>query len=128
MIPRKRTWTTSKSEHREAWVITWYDLDKKYRQKTFKRYRDAKAFDAQTKVDLQKGTHRPDSTSKTIREIYQLLRQRKKAEGIENAHQPDRVRAAIDFKAGLRRGWGLGLSRHVTSPVFFSWSDGHPDC
>jgi integrase len=75
MAVEKRTWTT-KSGERTAWVVRYYDADGKYRTKTFKRERDAKDWDAQVKVDLNKGIHRPDSTSITVSEAARLWLER----------------------------------------------------
>ena len=58
MAVAKRTWKTPSGEIREAWVVRYYDSDGKYRTKTFKFERDAKQWEAQTKVDLKKGIHR----------------------------------------------------------------------
>jgi integrase len=83
MAVAKRTWTTKSGETRMAWVVHYYDAEKKYRQKTFKRERDAKAWEAQIKVDLKRGIHRPDSTSATISEAGALWLERGRREELE---------------------------------------------
>jgi integrase len=88
MAVAKRTWTTRSGEIRTAWVVRYYDADGKYRQKTFKRERDAKEWDAQTRVDLKKGVHRPDSTSITVREAGELWLKRCNDDELE----PDTIR------------------------------------
>jgi integrase len=85
MAVAKRTWTTPSGETRTAWVVRYYDADRKFRTKTFKRERDATAWEAQTKVDLKKGIHRPDSASITVGEAADLWLERARAEGLEPA-------------------------------------------
>jgi integrase len=82
MSVAQRTWTTKSGDH-TAWVVRYDDADGKQRQKTFKRKRDADAWEAQTKVDLRKGIHRPDSTSVTVAEAGKLWLDRCKAEELE---------------------------------------------
>ena len=72
MAVSKRTCKTKSGELRTTWVVRYYDADGKYRMKTFKREREAKAWEAQTKVDLKKGIHRPDSDSATVSEAASL--------------------------------------------------------
>jgi hypothetical protein len=79
----KRTWTTPSGEAREAWVDRYRDADGKQRLKTFKLLRDAKAWDRCVKDELEKGVHRPDSTSLTVRQAGSLLLERCKADGLE---------------------------------------------
>jgi integrase len=88
MSVSKRTWTNPSGEAREAWVVRYYDSDGKYRMKTFKRGRDAKAWEAQKTVDIAKGTHRPERTSVTIKDAGALWLQRCLAENLE----PEAVR------------------------------------
>ena len=76
------TWKT-KSGERTAFVVRYYGAYGKYRTKTFKRERDAKEWEAQTKVDLKKGTHRPESTSATVSEAAKLGFDRARAEQLE---------------------------------------------
>jgi integrase len=68
----KRTWTTPSGETRTAWVVRYRDAEKKYRLKTFERLQAARAWEAETKVELKKGAHRPFSTSPTVREAAEL--------------------------------------------------------
>jgi integrase len=76
MSVSKRTWTTPSGKICTAWAVRYRDRDKKYRLKTFPRLQDARAWEAQTKVDIKKGAHRPFSTSPTIREAGELWLQR----------------------------------------------------
>lgn len=82
MSVSKRTWITTSGDSREAWVVRYYH-EGKYRLKTFKRERDAKAWEAQAKVDQKNGIHRPDRTSITIREAGALLLKACEAEKVD---------------------------------------------
>lgn len=84
MSVAKRPWTTNDGETHTAWVVRYYDADGFYRTKTCPTQREAKAWEAQTKVDLGKGTHRPDSTSATIAAVAKLWLARKRAERHED--------------------------------------------
>jgi integrase len=79
-----RTWKTRSGEDRKAYVVRYLDEDRKYRLKTFKTRKAAKAWEARTNADLEKGIHQPDSTSKTISEIGELWIKRCEAEGLES--------------------------------------------
>ena len=83
MSAAKRNWTTPSGETRTAWVARYYDDKGKYRQKTFKRERDAKAYERKVKGEVDEGTYVPDSTSITIGEAGKLLLERKEANGNE---------------------------------------------
>jgi integrase len=88
MAVAKRTWTTLSGEVRTAWVVRYYDDQGIYRQKTFERARDAKAYERRVKGEVEEGTHVPDSTSVTIGEVGKLLLERKEA----NGNEPDSIR------------------------------------
>lgn len=85
MAVSKRTWITVSGEIRTAFVVRYRDADKKVRLETFERERDAKARDAQIAVDLQKGIHRPLSTSITISEAAALWLERAVGEKLERS-------------------------------------------
>jgi integrase len=78
-----RTWKTKSGEDRKAYVVRYRDGDRKYRLKTFKTRKEAKAWDARTNVDLEKGIHIPDSTSATISQGGELWLTQCEAEGVE---------------------------------------------
>lgn len=82
MAITKRHWPTNDGES-EAWVLRYYDAERKYRTKTFETKRAAEAWEAQMRVDKKKGIHRPDSTSLKIRELWPLLLETCKAEAVE---------------------------------------------
>jgi integrase len=66
MSIRKRTWQTKDGES-SAFGVYYYDEEGAYRLKTFETHRETKAWEHRMRVDLEKGLHRPDSTSETIR-------------------------------------------------------------
>jgi hypothetical protein len=49
MAVATRIWKTQKGEIRKAYVVRYRDAERKVRQRTFKRWRDAEAWDAQAK-------------------------------------------------------------------------------
>jgi integrase len=67
MSVRKRTWKNKDGE-RSAWVVNYVDGTGKGHLKTFKREKDAKAWEVRTKVEVMEGRHTPDSASITVRE------------------------------------------------------------
>jgi integrase len=66
MSIRKRMWKTAKGETKEAWVVDYFDQAGKRRLKTFKRKKEADAYEAKAKVEIRDGLHTPDSESVTI--------------------------------------------------------------
>lgn len=79
----KRSWQTSSGKISSAFAVRYRDADGKQRLKTFERERDAKAWERRVKDELDKGIHRPDSTSLTLRQLRPLLLERCEAEGLE---------------------------------------------
>src|SRR3984885_8407137 len=68
MSVRKRAWTTSKGEHKEAWVVDYVDQADKRRLKTFTKKKTADNFAATANVEIRAGVHTADSASITIAE------------------------------------------------------------
>jgi integrase len=66
MSVRKRAWTTSKGEHKEAWVVDYVDQTGKRRLKTFAKKKAADNFEATANVEIRAGIHTADSASVTI--------------------------------------------------------------
>src|ERR1700720_3271363 len=66
MSVRKRAWTNSIGEAKEAWVVDYVDQSGKRRLKTFARKKDADAFRSQAHVEVRAGVHTPDSASITL--------------------------------------------------------------
>ena len=67
MSVRKRAWTTSKGEQKEAWVVDYVDQTGKRRLKTFSKKKVADNFAATANVEIRAGVHTADSASVTIR-------------------------------------------------------------
>jgi integrase len=133
MAVAKRTWTTSSGETRTAWVVRYYDADGIYRTKTFKRERDAKTWEAQAKVDLKKGVHRPDSDSITVSEAGALWLERCQGEELETwttrmyeSHLRLHIEPATVPK-GVPNGWNGKLGdvklSQLTSPLCEAFRD-----
>jgi integrase len=72
MSVRKRAWTTSKDEDKEAWVVDYVDQTGKRRLKTFAKKKAADNFLATVNVQIRAGNHTADSASVTIREAGRL--------------------------------------------------------
>jgi integrase len=68
MSVRKRTWTTTTGEQKEAWVVDYTDQNGQRHIKTFDRKKDADAHHAGVKVDVSKGVHTPENRSITVAE------------------------------------------------------------
>lgn len=68
MSVRKRTWTTSKGEQRQAWVVDYVDQAGDRCIQTFDLKKDADAYHSTVKVDVSKGLHTARSKSRTVRE------------------------------------------------------------
>jgi integrase len=123
----KRTWTTPSGETRTAWAVRYRDADKKYRLKTFARLQEARAWEAETKVEIKKGAHRPFSTSPTIRYAAELWLKRARDLTLEPRSidgYESRVRLHINpaiAEPGAPNGWSgpLGDIRlaQVTTPL-----------
>lgn len=82
---KRRAWTTSKGEPREAWVVRYADADGKWRLKTFERQRDAKDWCAKTLGEVRDRVHRPDSTTPTIADACAAWLRRGEADGLERS-------------------------------------------
>jgi integrase len=66
MSVRKRTWTTSKGERKEAWIVDYIDQDGDRHIETFARKKDADAHHAAVKVEVAQGIHTPPAGSITV--------------------------------------------------------------
>jgi integrase len=85
MSVRKRKWTTSKGEAREAWVVDYFDQDGDRILRTFDRKKEADDFHATVRVDIGKGEHIAPSKSETIAEAAERWVKRVEAEGRERS-------------------------------------------
>jgi integrase len=83
MSVRKRKWTTSKGEAKEAWIVDYVDQDGDRHIETFERKKDADAFHATVRVDVGKGEHIAPSKSETIAEAAERWIKRVEANGRE---------------------------------------------
>jgi integrase len=72
MSVRKRAWTTSKGEQKEAWVVDYVDQTGKRRLKTFAKRKPADNFAATANVEIRAGIHTADSASITVAEAGRL--------------------------------------------------------
>jgi integrase len=84
MSVRKRKWTTRSGEAKEAWVVD-YTLDGQRHIETFRRKKDADAFQQQVGVDIRSGTHTPVSKSITVEQAAENWISSVKLEGRERA-------------------------------------------
>jgi integrase len=66
MSVRKRVWTTSKGEQKQAWVVDYVDQARDRRLKTFAKKKAADNFEATANVEIRAGVHTADSASVTI--------------------------------------------------------------
>src|SRR5262245_21383712 len=72
MSVRKREWTTSRGEGKEAWIVDYADGQGDRHISTFERKKDADAFAATVKVDVGRGVHTAPSKSITVAEGCRL--------------------------------------------------------
>lgn len=136
MSVRKRQWITGQGENREAWVVEYTDAIGKRRRKTFKRKKEADAYDAKVRVDVRAGVHVADSASVTVAEAADLWLDACRNRGLERTtialyadycrchivpflgktRLSSLTRAAVrDFEDRLRRGDGPAVGR-VSGP------------
>ena len=66
MSIRKRKWTTTKGEKKEAWIVDYVDQDGDRHIRTFEKKRDADAYHATVNVDVRQGVHSAPSKSITL--------------------------------------------------------------
>jgi integrase len=85
MSVRKRAWTTSKGEHKEAWVVDYVDQAGDRRLKTFAKKKAADNFAAMANVEIRAGIHTADSASKTIAEAGKLWLETGEKAGLERS-------------------------------------------
>jgi integrase len=83
MSVRKRAWTTSKGEHKEAWVVDYVDQTGKRRLKTFAKKKAADNFEATANVEIRAGIHTADSASITVAEAGKLWLETGERAGLE---------------------------------------------
>jgi integrase len=82
---KRRAWTTSKGERREAWVVRYADQDGVWRLKTFGRQRDAKDWLDDTKPKIKTGQHVPESKAPTVRAAAGAWIEQGEVDGLESS-------------------------------------------
>jgi len=80
---RKRKWKTSAGEQREAWVVDYSDQDGDRVLKTFEKKKDADAFHATVRIEVDRGEHITPSKSETVAEAAERWIKRVEADGRE---------------------------------------------
>ena len=85
MSVRKRAWTTSKGERKEAWVVDYVDQAGKRHLKTFSKKKAADNFAATANVEIRAGIHTADSASITVTEAGKLWIETCDRNGLERA-------------------------------------------
>src|SRR4249920_867364 len=68
MSVRKRTWTTSKGEKKEAWLVDYVDQNGERHIQTFSRKKEADEYHSQVNVDVRQGVHSAPSKGITVAE------------------------------------------------------------
>jgi integrase len=82
---RKRTWTNSRGEPQQAWLVDYRDSAGKRRAKQFSRKRDAEAWATSAAWQVSQGVHTADSQSVTVATAAELWIKRAEAEGRERS-------------------------------------------
>ncbi len=85
MSIRKRTWTTTKGEQKEAWICDYTDQHGERHIQTFERKKEADAFSATVKIEVRHGTHTADSKSVTVKQAGDLWIESAERNGLERA-------------------------------------------
>jgi integrase len=85
MSVRKRTWTTSKGEEREAWIVDYVDQTGERKLKTFATKKEADAWKVTALHEVQQGIHTSASASKSIEEMWRLWLDECEANGLETS-------------------------------------------
>src|SRR6266567_2339608 len=85
MSIRKRTWTTSKGERKEAWICDYADQHGERQIRTFDRKKGADAWSATAKIEVRRGTHTADSASVTVGKAGELWIEAAEQHGLERA-------------------------------------------
>jgi integrase len=103
MSVRKRTWTTSKGEQREAWIVDYSDQQGERHIRTFDRKKEADAFHASVNVDVAAGIHTPLSKSMTVAEAGEAWLRKVEIDGRERSTQ-DQYRQHVTIHINPRLG------------------------
>jgi integrase len=85
MSVRKRTWTTSKGERKEAWIVDYRDLKGDRTMQTFATKKEADAFEVDMRAEMRDGTHTSRAKSITVTEAGKLWLATAEANSLERA-------------------------------------------
>lgn len=85
MAIRKRAWTTSKGEAKEAWVVDYKDQHGVRRLKTFSKKKDATDWAVTAGHEVKQGTHTAASASITVAEAGKLWCDAAEKDGLERS-------------------------------------------
>jgi integrase len=85
MSVRKRKWTTSAGEAKEAWIVDYSDQNGERHIRTFDRKKDADEYHATVRVDVRQGVHTAPSKSPIIAEAAESWIRRVEADGRERS-------------------------------------------
>jgi integrase len=83
MSVRKRCWTTSKGDTKEAWIVDYVDQLGKRHIETFERKKEADERWAEVKGEVRAGTHVARSASPTVAEAAETWLNEVKARNVE---------------------------------------------
>jgi integrase len=83
MSIRKRTWKIGRGDVRTAWVLDYFDQNRKRRLCTFDRKADAEKFAATTRIEIGKGIHVADRDSITVKMAGDMWLDECRAENLE---------------------------------------------
>ena len=115
MSVRKRTWTTSKGESKEAWIVDYADQNGERHIQTFSRKKEADEFHATVNVDVRQGTHTPQNKSITVAEAAEDWIAFVKGENRERS-TIDQYRAHVKYHINPRIGRGRSSREPVPRP------------
>ena len=121
MSVRKRTWTTSKGEQKEAWIVDYSDQDGDRHIRSFTKKKDADKYHAIVTVDVDKGLHTAPSKSVTVAEAAESWIKLVEANGMRGHGPAERstirqYRQHIDLHIVSRIG-GVNLAKLTQARV-----------
>lgn len=120
MSIRKRKWSGPNGETLEAWLVDYVDSAGKRRAKSFRLKKEADAFAARARVEVNAGTHTPDSIAPTVATAAETWLAECEASGLERstvAQYRQHVRLHIVPVIGATK-----LSR-LTVPAVYAFRD-----
>jgi integrase len=85
MSVRKREWTTRKGEHKEAFIVDYFDRDGDRHIKTFEKEGDARDYAASVRIAVKKGMHTAPSKSITVADAAERWIKSAEAHGLERS-------------------------------------------